>query len=83
MQLRSGQGAALANWAEGPGREGIEKVYMSSRSLDGDAVVIFMRALCAVSQEELMPANPEEPARYTRHTLMVYPVQTACSAAHG
>ena len=52
-----------ANWAEGPGREGIEKVYMSSRSLSGDAIVIFMRALCAVSQEELLPANPEEPAR--------------------
>ena len=52
-----------ANWAEGQGREGIEKVYMSSRSLSGDAIVIFMRALCAVSQEELLPANPEEPAR--------------------
>lgn len=36
---------------------------MSSRSLDGDAVVIFMRALCAVSQEELMPAQLDEPAR--------------------
>ena len=63
-----------ANWAEGPGREGIEKVYMSSRSLDGDAVVIFMRALCAVSQEELMPANPEEPARYARHAPKDSPI---------
>ena len=36
---------------------------MSSRSLSGDAIVIFMRALCAVSQEELMPAYPGEPAR--------------------
>lgn len=36
---------------------------MCSRVLNGDAVVIFMRALCAVSQEELMPASPEEPAR--------------------
>ncbi len=62
-----------ANWAEGPGRDGIEKVYMSSRKLDGDAVVIFMRALCAVSQEELMPANPEEPARYARLPLEVSP----------
>ena len=58
--------AVQANWAEGPGREGLEKVYMSSRSLDGDAVVIFVRALCAVSQEELLPANPDEPARYAR-----------------
>ena len=52
-----------ANWAEGPGRGAIEKVYMSSSKLSGDAVVIFMRALCAVSQEELMPANPDESAR--------------------
>lgn len=37
---------------------------MCSSVLNGDAVVIFMRALCAVSQEELMPASPEEPARY-------------------
>ena len=39
---------------------------MSSRSLSGDAIVIFMRALCAVSQEELLPANPDEPARYAQ-----------------
>ena len=59
-----------ANWAEGPGRDGIEKVYMSSSSLSGDAVIIFMRALCAVSQEELMPANPDEPARWAKRLLL-------------
>ena len=64
-----------ANWAEGPGREGIEKVYMSSSRLSGDAVVIFMRALCAVSQEELMPANPEEPARYAGCAVRIYASQ--------
>lgn len=63
-----------ANWAEGPGRDGIEKVYMSSGSLDGDAVVIFVRALCAVSQEELLPANPDETARYTG-LIQAYPHQ--------
>lgn len=53
-----------ADWADGPGRSDIERLYMCSSVLNGDAVVIFMRALCAVSQEELMPASPEEPARY-------------------
>eukprot|EP00775_Hariotina_reticulata_P004219 gene4219-4468_t len=31
----------------------LERAYTRSASLDGDAVVVFMRALCAVSQEEL------------------------------
>ena len=63
-----------ANWAEGSGREGIEKVYMSSRSLSGDAIVIFMRALCAVSQEELLPANPDEPARCAQLAQLTCPI---------
>lgn len=44
---------------------------MSSRGLSGDAVVVFMRALCAVSQEELMPANPAEPARCAEEKFTV------------
>jgi Sec7-like guanine-nucleotide exchange factor len=31
----------------------IERAYSRSTGLDGEAVVVFMRALCAVSQEEL------------------------------
>ena len=41
----------------------VEKVYSRSSSLNGDAVVIFMRALCAISQEELVPALPGEAVR--------------------
>jgi hypothetical protein len=55
---------AQASWADGPGREEIERLYGSSAGLSGDAVVIFVRALCAVSQEELVPANMQEPARW-------------------
>lgn len=37
-------------WAEGPGAEAIQRVYSRSGDLNGDAVVVFVRALCAVSQ---------------------------------
>jgi len=42
-----------ARWAAGPGRGAVEAVYGRSATLDGEAVVVFVRALCAVSQEEL------------------------------
>ena len=63
-----------ADWADGPGRGDIERLYMCSRVLNGDAVVIFVRALCAVSQEELVPASPEEPARCisSLHTAVLF-----------
>jgi len=41
----------------------VEKVYERSGSLNGDAVVIFARALAAVSQEELVPVRPGEAPR--------------------
>lgn len=50
-------------WAEGPGAEAIRSIYARSAQLNGDAVVVFVRALCAVSQEELSPADPAEPPR--------------------
>ena len=37
-------------WAEGAGRDAIKALYMRSAGLNGDAVVVFVRALCAVSQ---------------------------------
>lgn len=61
--LFHGPSAVLVNWSENEGREAIEQVYSCSSSLNGDAVIIFVRALCAVSQEELVPANLEQPAR--------------------
>ncbi|EFN53507.1 hypothetical protein CHLNCDRAFT_13798, partial [Chlorella variabilis] len=43
----------------------IERLYTNSASLHGDAVLSFMRALCAVSQEELHPNQPGERPRVT------------------
>ena len=46
-------GAGLACWAGGPGQGAVEAIYARSAALGGEAVVVFTRALCAVSQEEL------------------------------
>lgn len=52
----AGPGAAHVLWATaGPGREAIERVFERSSRLNGDAVVVFMRSLAAISQEELVP----------------------------
>ena len=51
------------NWSELEGYGAIEQVFARSAALNGDAVVVFVRALCAVSQEELVPGDPSEPAR--------------------
>jgi hypothetical protein len=58
--IRAAPGAGLAAWAASPdGQAAVARVYARSAGLDGDAVVIFMRALCAVSQEELeSPSGP-------------------------
>ncbi len=48
-------------WAEGEGLASVERVFSHSAALDGDAVVVFMRALCAVSQEELDPPQGGSP----------------------
>ncbi|KXZ56613.1 hypothetical protein GPECTOR_1g552 [Gonium pectorale] len=51
--------------------EGGGEVYRRSASLDGDAVVVFVRALCAVSREELDAAQPR-----------VYSMQRLVEVAH-
>lgn len=61
------------NWSEREGRESIEQVYSCSASLSGDAVVIFVRALCAVSQEELVTADADEPPRSYTISGSIYP----------
>ena len=43
----------------------MEAIFAGSSSLNGEAIIIFVRALCAVSQEELVPALPLEQPRYT------------------
>ncbi|WIA18888.1 hypothetical protein OEZ85_003561 [Tetradesmus obliquus] len=54
LAIRDAPGAGLVLWAESAaGALELERPYARSATLDGDAVVVFMRALCAVSQEEL------------------------------
>ena len=49
----------------GPGASAIDQVYACSGSLNGEAVLVFVRALCAVSQEELNPAQATDIPRWT------------------
>lgn len=57
-----GMGAVL--WAETAGSGPIDRIFTNSPSLDGDAVVVFFRALCAVSQSELdCPENEYQEKR--------------------
>jgi hypothetical protein len=60
LPIREGPGAGFVLWAETAGATPIERVYSNSASLPGDAVLTFMRALCAVSQEELSPGKQGE-----------------------
>lgn len=53
-----------AAWAVGPGAGAIDQVYACSGSLNGEAVLVFVRALCAVSQEELNPSHPTDIPRW-------------------
>ncbi len=55
VQTSPGMGAVL--WAETAGALPIEKIFNESGKLDGEAVLTFFRALCAVSQEELDPVQ--------------------------
>lgn len=68
-------GAGFALWAETAGANPIDACYSSSSSLDGDAVLSFMRALCAVSQEELTPPPHQGPPS-------VHMLQRAIECAH-
>lgn len=49
----------------------IERIYSGSAGLAGDAVLSFMRALCAVSQEELHPSEPGELGRQQLEMVML------------
>lgn len=67
-----GPGAAHVAWATtGPGREAVERVFERSARLNGDAVVVFMRSLAAISQEELVPVVLTEKPRYVSLDLLI------------
>lgn len=67
---QQGPGAAHVIWAEGEGSSEVERVFAGSAKMDGESVVVFFRAMCAVSQEEL-----EESGR-------VYMLQKLVECAH-
>ena len=54
-------GTAVRLWADGEGGAETDHVYVASSNLNGDAVLVFTRALCAVSQEELNPEDDSPP----------------------
>lgn len=65
-----GPGAALLAWARGTaGSEAIDAVYTRTAALDGDHVVLFVRALCAVSTQELQPLAGAAPRVTSLHRL--------------
>lgn len=57
LQILDAPGAGFALWAETAGAGPVESIYSGSATLNGDAVLSFFRALCAVSQEELHLMN--------------------------
>ena len=59
------------NWAEADGRQDIEQVFARSADLNGDAVIVFVRALCAISQEELVPEDPANPPRSSHSKILI------------
>jgi Domain of unknown function (DUF1981) len=53
---RDEPGAGLRRWAySNDGAEAMDAVFARSAALDGQNVVLFFRALCAVSNQELQP----------------------------
>ena len=57
LTIREEPGMGLVIWAETSGASSIEKIFSNSIELDGESILTFLRALCAISQEELEPAD--------------------------
>ena len=65
------------NWAEADGKQDIEQVFARSADLNGDAVIVFVRALCAISQEELVPEDPADPPRSSHSKILIESTATS------
>ncbi|CAD7699204.1 unnamed protein product [Ostreobium quekettii] len=63
-------GTAVRMWADGEGGAETDHVYVASSTLNGDAVLVFTRALCAVSQEELNPEDDTAPRVFSLRKLV-------------
>ncbi|KAL4515001.1 hypothetical protein Ndes2526B_g03682 [Nannochloris sp. 'desiccata'] len=58
LSVQTGPGMGAVLWAETAGALPIDRIFTESDKLDGEAILTFFRALCAVSQEELDPGVP-------------------------
>eukprot|EP01025_Chloroclados_australasicus_P067500 TRINITY_DN933_c0_g1_i4.p1 TRINITY_DN933_c0_g1~~TRINITY_DN933_c0_g1_i4.p1 ORF type:complete len:1131 (-),score=129.64 TRINITY_DN933_c0_g1_i4:406-3798(-) len=52
-------GHLLVKWSRGEGSAAVDKVYAASGELDGDAVLIFVKQLVAISATELKFEKPQ------------------------
>ena len=70
------------NWAQGAeGQRQLQQIFTNSAALNGDAVVVFIRAVCAVSQEELVPTTSDLPPRYSHECVATHKQSHAFRAA--
>lgn len=70
-RLSAAPGAAQLAWARSPeGSAQLEAIYARSAALDGEAVVLFVRSLCAISTQELQPLAGVPPRVTSLHHLM-------------
>ena len=71
------------NWAQGAeGQRQLQQIFTNSGALNGDAVVVFIRAVCAVSQEELVPTTSDLPPRYSQKCVAMYTHSCRLSRLH-
>ncbi len=70
LTIREEPGMGLVIWAETSGANVIEKIFTNSIELDGESILTFLRALCAISQEELEPTDGSPAKLYLLQRLV-------------
>lgn len=70
LTIQEEPGMGLVIWAETSGANVIEKIFTNSIELDGESILTFLRALCAISQEELEPSDGSPAKLYLLQRLV-------------
>ena len=70
LRIQEEPGMGLVVWAETSGANVIEKLFTNSVELDGESILTFLRALCAISQEELEPSDGSPAKLYLLQRLV-------------
>lgn len=70
LRIQEEPGMGLVVWAETSGANVIEKIFTNSVELDGESILTFLRALCAISQEELEPGDGSPAKLYLLQRLV-------------